>query len=259
MDKTVVNPKKSLGQNFLKDENIARKIISNLSLTSKDYVLEIGPGAKRIVAVEIDKDLIQQLLKQFCTRDNLFLYHEDILKISFEEILKGNQSWKVAANLPYHITSPALFKLFDHRKFFTSAILMVQKEVAERIVALPGSKAYGILSIFSQFHADVKKIFNVSQHVFFPKPEISSAVIRLDFKHIELLDLQDELLFRQIVKRVFGQRRKMLKNSLRSSFNNEIDLTRLNFDLDQRPEDVSVQGFIELTRQINRLDQNSVI
>jgi len=263
MNKTKVYLKKSLGQNFLRDENIARKIISSLSLNSDDYVLEIGPGtgmltkylieqAKRVVAVEIDKNLVQKLLKQFCTYDNLFLYHDDILKISFKEILRGNQSWKVVANLPYHITSPVLFKLFDHRTFFDSATLMIQKEVAQRIVAQPKSKNYGILSVFSQLYAEVKILFEISHHVFFPKPEVSSAVVKWKFKQTEPLDQQEDDLFRRIVKGSFSQRRKMLRNSLRSVFNNEVDLTQINFDLEQRPEDVSVQGFIELTRQIKR-------
>ncbi|UCE06189.1 MAG: ribosomal RNA small subunit methyltransferase A [bacterium] len=263
MIKTMIYPKKSLGQNFLKDENIARKIISSLSLNSDNYVLEIGPGtgvltkylieqAKRVVAVEIDKKLVQQLLKQFYTYDNLFLYHDDILKISFKEILIGNQLWKVVANLPYHITSPVLFKLFDHRTFFDSATLMIQKEVAQRIVAQPKSKNYSILSVFSQLYAEVKILFEISHHVFLPKPEVSSAVVRWDFKHNNPLDPEENKLFRQIVKGSFGQRRKMLRNSLRSVFNNEVDLTQIDFDLEQRPEDISVQGFIELTRYIKR-------
>jgi len=261
MNDTKIHPKKSLGQNFLKDENIARKIVSSLALKTDDHVLEIGAGAgvltkyliqrvKKVVAVEIDKNLVQQLLKKFWDCDNLFLYRDDILNIYLEEILERSQLWKVVANLPYHITSPVLFKLFENRKLFGSATLMVQREVAQRIIAQPGSKAYGILSVFSQYYADVKNLFDVSKHVFFPKPEVSSSVIRLDFRNNGSFNLQQERLFRQLVKGTFGQRRKMLRNSLKSTFEKNIDLTQLNFDLEQRPEDVSVECFVELTKQI---------
>ncbi len=261
MIKSKIRPKKSLGQNFLKDENIARKIIASLSLTPDDSVLEIGPGtgvltkyliqiASKVVAVEIDKNLIQQLLKQYCSSTNFFLYHDDILKVSFEEILEGKKSWKVVANLPYHITSPVLFKLFNHRFFFDCATLMVQKEVAQRIVAKPSSKAYGILSVFSQCNAEVKILFDVSKHVFFPEPDVISSVMRLDFKNIEPFDRNEEYLFRQIVKGVFRQRRKMLRNALLSIPELKIDLCQIHFDLKQRPEELSVSDFIDLTKQI---------
>lgn len=256
-----VHPKKSLGQNFLKDENIARKIILSLNLKSDDCILEIGSGtgiltkylvqtAAKVVAVEIDKNLVQQLLKQRGSATNFLLYHDDILKISFEEILTGDQRWKAVANLPYHITSPVLFKLFEQRHFFDNATLMVQKEVAQRIIAKPSSKEYGILSVFSQLYAEPKILFDVSKHVFFPKPDVISAVVQLEFKKAGLLDEYEEIVFRQIVKGTFNQRRKMLRNSLLSIPDLKIDLEQINFDLKQRPEQLSVSDFMQLTKQI---------
>jgi 16S rRNA (adenine1518-N6/adenine1519-N6)-dimethyltransferase len=256
-----VHPKKSLGQNFLKDENIARKIISSLNLKSEDHILEIGSGtgiltrylvetAAKVVAVEIDKNLAQQLFIQVDSATNLLLHNDDILKISFEEILAGHQNWKVVANLPYHITSPVLFKLFEQRHFFDNATLMVQKEVAKRIVGKPGTKDYGILSVFSQCYAEPKILFDVSKHVFFPKPDVTSAVVRLEFKKAAFINKQEEAIFRQVVKGAFNQRRKMLRNSLLAIPGLNINLEQIWFDLKLRPEQLSVTDFIELTKQI---------
>lgn len=256
-----VRPKKSLGQNFLRDENIARKIIASLNLKSGDCVLEIGSGtgiltkylvqqAAKVVGVEIDKNLVAELLKQYGSADNFLLYHDDILKISFEDILPGSQRWKTVANLPYHITSPVLFILFEQRHFFENATLMVQKEVAQRMIAKPSTKAYGILSVFSQYYAETQILFDVSKHVFFPKPEVISAVVRLEFNKTGLLDEYEEPVFRQVVRGAFNQRRKMLRNSLLAIPDLGLDLTKIDFDLKQRPEQLSVSGFVELTKQI---------
>jgi len=261
MNRYEIRPKKSLGQNFLQDENIARKMISAIALTPTDHILEIGPGkgsltkyliqdARTLVAVEIDKNLIAYLQQQFSNHPDFVLYHHDILKIDFAKILQAGIAWKIVANLPYHITSPVLFQLFENRTLIDTATLMVQKEVAQRIVAPPGSKTYGILSVFSQFYADVKMVFAVSRNVFFPKPEVDSAVIQYRFKEPELLNPEEELLFRQLVKALFGKRRKMLRNSLRSIPDVAVDCSQLNFNLEQRPEQITVAGFVELTRQI---------
>lgn len=261
MIKAKVHPKKSLGQNFLKDENIARKIIASLDLKSGDLILEIGSGmgvltkylveqAAKVIAVEIDKKLVQQLWQQFSSADNLIIIQNDILKIDFEPVLANYRAWKVVGNLPYHITSPVLFKLFEQRHFFDKAILMVQKEVALRIAAQSGSKDYGILSVFSQFYATVTKLFDVSKHVFFPSPDVTSAVVRLEFNKAILLDENQEPVFRQIVKGTFNQRRKMLRNSLQAIPDLNVNLEQINFDLTQRPEQLSVSDFIELTKQI---------
>jgi 16S rRNA (adenine1518-N6/adenine1519-N6)-dimethyltransferase len=256
-----VRPKKSLGQNFLRDENIARKIIASLNLMPGDCVLEIGSGtgiltkylvqqATKVVGVEIDKNLVAQLLRQYGSATNFLLYHDDILKSSFEEILPGKQRWKTVANLPYHITSPVLFKLFEARHFFENATLMVQKEVAQRMAAKPSTKEYGILSVFSQYYAETKILFDVSKHVFFPRPDVISAVVRLEFNKPRLLDEYEEPMFRKIVRGTFNQRRKMLRNSLLAIPDLKVDLEQIKLDLKQRPEQLSVSDFIELTKQI---------
>lgn len=262
-------PKKSLGQNFLKDENVARKIISSLHLTGEDKVLEIGPGtgvltkyivgkAAKVIAVEIDNNLAHQLRDQFSDHAGFTLLHRDVLKISFPEIFDRVNDWRVVANLPYHITSPVLFKLFENRFSFRDATFMVQKEVAQRIVAGPGSKTYGILSVFSQFYAHVKIVFDVSKNVFYPVPEVDSAVVYFKFRKEQRLNETEEALFRKVVKGVFAQRRKMLRNSLKSIEDLNIDVSKLNVNLNQRPEQLTVENFIDLIRQILSLHTKNI-
>ncbi len=264
-----IRPKKSLGQNFLKDENVAHKIISSLHLTGEDKVLEIGPGtgvltkyivgnAVKVIAVEIDNNLAHQLRDQFSDLAGFTLLHRDVLKISFPEIFDRVNDWRVVANLPYHITSPVLFKLFENRFSFRDATFMVQKEVAQRIVAAPGSKTYGILSVFSQFYADVKILFDVSKNVFYPVPEVDSAVVYFKFRKEQQLNETEEALFRKVVKGVFAQRRKMLRNSLKSIQDLNIDVSRLNVNLKERPEQLTVENFIDLIRQILSLHTKKI-
>lgn len=261
MDHLLLNPKKSLGQNFLTDENIARKIIAALELTDRDRVLEIGAGtgvltkylverARQVIAVEIDRKLMEQLRHRFGAVKHLRLFEADILKISWDQMLEGGNNWKAVANLPYHITSPVLFRFFDHFQHFDSATLMLQKEVAQRLNARPGSKSYGILSVLSQFYAEVQLLFDVSRHVFFPKPQVTSSVVRLKFKRELEFDLSQEQFFRQLVRGTFNQRRKILRNSLAAIPDLSIDINALNFDLSRRPEQLSLSEFIEISRQV---------
>lgn len=258
-----IRPKKSLGQNFLQDQNIVRKIITALNLSADDHVLEIGPGqgaltrfllpaAAQVVAIEIDARLVQNLQEQFADCSNFVLRHEDVLKINFDALIEPAARWKVVANLPYHITSPVIFKLMAHRDRISTATLMVQREVAERIVAGAGSRAYGILSVLSQYHAEVKWLFPVSRNVFVPRPAVDSAVIQYRFRSETPLDEEAEVLFQQIVKVTFNKRRKMLRHSLRSLARGKLDIHQIDFDLALRPEQVDVAGFIELTRQIQK-------
>lgn len=266
-----LKPKRSLGQNFLIDENIARKIIASLHLTDHDWVLEIGAGtgmltkylierAGHVVAVEIDRSLIDQMHQNFGSAHNLRLLQTDVLKISWDQMLEGHIGWKVVANLPYHITSPVLIKLFDHHQQFDSAILMVQKEVAQRLSAGPNSKAYGILSVFAQFYSEVQVLFDVSRHVFFPKPKVTSAVVQLKFKHDPVFNKVQEQLFRRLVRGTFNHRRKILRNSLEAIQNLTIDISKLNFDLTRRPEQLTISDFIDLTRLIaDRLSSTELV
>ncbi len=269
MEQQRLNPKKSLGQNFLKDENIARKIIAALQLSGDDRVLEIGAGtgvltkylierANQVVAVEIDRHLVEHLRQRYGAASNFCLHEADILDISWEPLLEGSTQWKAVANLPYQITSPVLFKFFDHYRLFHSATVMVQKEVAQRIIAAPNSKSYGILSVLSQFYADVIILFDVSRYVFFPRPLVTSAVVQMKFKRDVLVDPNQEHLLRRLVRGTFNQRRKMLRNSLEAISDLKIDIGQLDFDLTRRPEQLSLSEFLDLTRQIsNQISERS--
>ena len=259
-----IHPKKSLGQNFLKDENIAKKIVAALSIKPDDFILEIGAGTgvltkylvhsgANVIAVEIDKNLFALLENEFSEQKNVTLYKEDFLKLSFKNIMGNSKGWKVIGNLPYFITSPVLFKIFESSFVFEKAVIMMQKEVAQRIAANPNSKEYGILSVQSQYYADVKKLFDVSRNVFFPVPQVTSSVVEFIFRQNRELNKREEIIFRHIVRKVFAQRRKMLRNSLKTITDFEISLDQLNFDLKQRPEQLTVSEFINLSKQIAKL------
>ncbi len=258
MRELIHRPKKSLGQNFLFDDNIARKIVAHLNVTDHDSVLEIGAGhgmltkylvplARQIVAVEIDRRLGQELRTKFSGSRNFQLIEGDILKLELKDLFDDKSNWKVVGNIPYHITSSIIFKMFDVRKYVHSLTLMIQKEVAIRIAAGPNSKNYGILSVLSQLYADVESLFPVSKNVFFPKPKVESMVIRWRFLAEPRYDVEDELFFRQMIKALFGQRRKVIRNSLKKM---NVDSDQLDFSLTKRPEQLSVAELVHLSNLV---------
>jgi 16S rRNA (adenine1518-N6/adenine1519-N6)-dimethyltransferase len=256
-------PLKRWSQNFLQDKNMARKIIDQLEIEDPEaLVLEIGPGqgiltdfllkkTRNLVVVEIDKLLAAQLKEKYKKDPSLKILNEDILKLNLRNLLSDytNRSIYFVGNLPYHITSPILFKILDESDSLKQSVFMVQKEMARRICASPGNKIYGILSVFCQFHAAVEYLFTVPARLFFPRPKVDSAVIRLNFHNRFREKLKDEGLFRKIVRRTFNQRRKMLRNTLSELFNRSI-LGGINIDLSRRPETLSVEEFISMTNQI---------
>ncbi len=251
-----------LSQNFLMDANIARKIVAALTVPEAVPVVEIGPGrgiltrelVKRfpqVVAVEVDPLLANQLPELLGHPDNLQTLHHDFLQISLKELAQSlhTSSLAIIGNLPYHLTSPILFKLLDHSGLLTRAVVMVQKEVAERLVAKPGNKQYGILSVQVQYFCRVEYLFTVPARVFRPQPQVDSAVVKLAFRPREHRRALDEALFRKIVRGTFAQRRKMIRNTLSNLFSSAI-LENLNFDLTRRPESFSVDEFVELSNVI---------
>jgi len=259
-----VTPKKSLGQNLLKDENIARKIAAVLALKPDDTVLEIGAGTgaltkhllqtgAALVAVEIDSRLFEILRAQFAHEKKIALINKDFLKLNLPELIATSHRWKIVGNLPYFITSQVLFKIFDNCHLFEKAILTMQKEVAQRIVARPFSKDYGILSVHSQYYSEAKRLFDISRKVFFPEPEVTSSVVEFIFKSDKILTQQEEEIFRLVVRKVFSQRRKMLRNSLKTIAVLAAKMDQLNFNLDKRPEQLTVFDFLDLCQQIARL------
>jgi 16S rRNA (adenine1518-N6/adenine1519-N6)-dimethyltransferase len=258
-------PRKRWSQNFLQDPNIARKIAGTIRLASPSLLIEIGPGpgpltsflldkCDQLLAVEIDPRLAADLPDRLDHPANLTVIQQDFLRWDIPAALKRYQGFQtgVIGNLPYHITSSILFQILDHAPLFHTAVFMVQKEVARRLAADHGNKEYGILSVFCQFYAEVKYLFTVPAHLFFPRPKVDSAVVQLNFRPAPERQLLNPSLFRELVRRTFGQRRKMLRNSLSTLCPGAI-LTRLNVDLSRRPESLSVEEFMDLSNQLHQI------
>jgi 16S rRNA (adenine1518-N6/adenine1519-N6)-dimethyltransferase len=250
-----VRAKKSLGQHFLKDKYIAGKIADSLSGAGCDSILEIGPGMGMLTSfllkrefgdfrvIEIDNESIHYLQTSFPELSNLI--KGDFLRMDIEYLFPGKLG--IIGNFPYNISTQIFFKVLDHRKKIVEVTGMLQKEVAERICAGPGSKTYGILSVLLQAFYDTEYLFTVSENVFSPPPKVKSGVIRLRRNETQSLDCNEELFFR-VVKACFNQRRKTLRNSVRSAFH----LKSENYsELYLRPEQLSVEQFIRLTNWIS--------
>ena len=258
-------PKKFLGQNFLVDDNIAKKIISACDIKKNDSLIEIGPGhgaltkhlvklTKNYLAVEIDHTIIEKLKLQFDNK--LKIIHKDFLKLDFDselnDIFNIKNKLKIIGNVPYNITTEILFKLFELKDKIEFAVMMIQKEVAQRITAKPNTKAYGILAIQTQLNTSPEILFNVPPTAFFPKPKVHSSVIKVEFEK-EKYKLDDKTLFKKIVKESFGKRRKVMRNSLKNLFDDlSIVTNRIGFDFSRRPENVSIHEFVKLSNEISR-------
>ena len=222
---------KSLGQNFLIDQNILNKIVSGSGINENTNVLEVGPGAgtltrelclkaKKVTAVEIDKALIPILNDVMSDFDNFNLINSDILELNINELIKdefGNESFTVVANLPYYITTPIIMNFLESELPVNSMTLMIQKEVAARILAEPGTKDYGALSVAVQFYAKPGVTCSASPHCFTPQPKVTSTVVNLKLYDKPKYDVKNKEQFFKIVKSIFSQRRKTLVNSLSGS------------------------------------------
>jgi 16S rRNA (adenine1518-N6/adenine1519-N6)-dimethyltransferase len=253
-------PKKSLGQNFLCDENVVRKIIRALQVQSNDQFLEIGPGQgaltkhlldalPHLTAVELDDNLVAELQQQF--GEKLTLIHNNVLKVDLQALFeKTGNKFRIVGNIPYNITSPILFWIIDQRSCVADAMLMMQREVAQRLSASPRTKEYGILSVFSQYYASPKMQFVVSPNSFFPVPDVFSAVVYLDFFKPKTQVATDDALFRLVVRGTFGKRRKTLRNGLKALGVTGEVLNAVTIRLDQRPEELSVEEFVQLSNEL---------
>lgn len=218
---------KKLGQNFLIDARIVQGIVDAAEIKPGDRVLEIGPGigtltqglaeaGAEVTAVELDKKLPAVLKETLKAYDNVTIVPGDILKVNIPEIM-GEGPFKVAANLPYYITTPILMTLLERRLPITHMVTMVQKEVAERMTAKPGSRIYGALSVAVQYYTEPEIVLDVPPRSFIPAPEVMSVVVSCRIRRKPAVDVQDEKLFFRVVKAAFGQRRKTLANALRGA------------------------------------------
>jgi 16S rRNA (adenine1518-N6/adenine1519-N6)-dimethyltransferase len=263
---------KRFGQNFLIDSNIIDKIIQGAELTKEDVVLEIGPGigsltqamaesAKKVIAVEIDKKLIPVLEDTLSGYDNVRIINEDILKLDIMKVIseEGVDNIKVVANLPYYITTPIIMSLLEKRLPILSITVMIQKEVAERMDAVPGTKAYGSLSLATSYYAKTELITMVKPDCFIPKPSVGSAVIRLTRRDVPSVKVVDEVILFKIIKGGFAQRRKTLINSLTNSQplfdKRQVNqaLEDLNLDLRIRGEALNLNQYAQLTNKLIEL------
>jgi 16S rRNA (adenine1518-N6/adenine1519-N6)-dimethyltransferase len=254
-----VYPKKNLGQHFLKDSTIAHKIADSLTGNGYKSVLEIGPGMGMLTGyllergfvdfrvIEIDNESIHYLKANFSGLNNIIT--GDFLSLDIDELFPDKMA--IIGNFPYNISTQIFFKVLKHKEKVVEITGMLQKEVAERICAGPGSKTYGILSVLLQAFYSTEYLFTVSEHVFSPPPKVKSGVIRLIRNNVKFLDC-DEILFFRVVKACFNQRRKTLRNSVRAAF----ELKRDDYhEFGLRPEQLSVNQFVELTRWI---DENRI-
>jgi len=253
-----IRPKKNLGQHFLTDQNIARKIVDSLESGVPD-VLEIGPGMGVLTqyllnrtelnlhVIEIDRDSVAYLQQNFPQLKHV--WSEDFLKADIADRFAGNFS--IIGNFPYNISSQIFFRVLAFRNRIPEVVGMVQKEVAERIASKHGNKTYGILSVLLQAFYDIEYLFTVSEHVFVPPPKVKSAVIRLKRNNVIALPCS-EILFVEVVKAAFNLRRKMLRNSLKTICEN-----LPGEYADKRPEQLSVDDFVGLTGAIENLKKQT--
>jgi len=257
-------PKKSFGQNFLIHERVIESILRLLDLAPDDEVVEIGPGlgfltrrliehAAKVWAVEIDAALVERLRRaEFAADPRLLLVHGDILEVTLPDSLPRRKV-KLAGNLPYSISTPVLFRIFEWREHFSTLVLMVQKEVADRMASAPGTKDYGALSVWCRVHGRVTEKVVVSPEAFFPRPKVRSTVLKIELYDQSLVKEDELALLRGLVRAAFGQRRKTLGNALRTWLKGgrvEIEnfLRSQAIDPQRRGETLRIDEFIKLAR-----------
>ncbi len=255
----MIRAKKSLGQNFLFDPAFLSHIVDAAQVTDEDTVVEIGPGpgrmtellaqrAKKVIAIELDAGLYSRLKTEFAGYFNLELINMDVLDYPFELL----DTFKVVANIPYYITTPIIFRLLEARTKLRSMTLTIQKEVAERIVAHPGSKDYGVLSLSVQYYTKPAMRFIIPKEAFRPTPKVDSAVIRMDMREKPPVTVKDEKTLFRIIRAAFSQRRKTLSNSLKPLIPDCKELL-LKADIDpvRRAETISIEDFARLVNLLN--------
>lgn len=270
LDKYGFTFKKSLGQNFLIDTNILRKIVENAELTEMSGAVEIGPGigalteqlakvCKKVIAFEIDHRLIPVLKDTLSPYPHVSIIHQDFLKANVNQVLRDyfseDQEISIVANLPYYITTPIIMKCLEDKLPFKNMVVMMQKEVGDRIVAKPGTKNYGSLTLAIQYFTTAEIVLHVPKTVFMPQPNVDSVVVRLRKREKPIVEVKDESFFFKVIKSSFGQRRKTILNNLTNSFEQgkekkELILACLNLaeiDPKRRGETLTIEEFAKLS------------
>ncbi|SCG81751.1 dimethyladenosine transferase [Proteiniborus sp. DW1] len=266
---------KSLGQNFLIDGNIIDRIIEGANIEHDDGIIEVGPGigtltqklcesAERVVAIELDNNLLPILEETLGNYNNIEVVHGDVLKVNLNQLIKeklDGKKVKVVANLPYYITTPIIMKLLEEKLNIDKIVVMVQKEVALRMKATPGNKDYGALSIAVQYYSKPEIIVDVPKNVFMPRPNVDSAVIMLDVYDEPVIKVKDEKIFFNVVKAAFGKRRKTLLNALAGGIDlgkEKIEevLKRSEIEPVRRGETLSIIEFARIADEIYEVMNN---
>lgn len=264
LNKYKLKANKSLGQNFLINEQIIDDIVRVADVNENDLIIEIGPGlgsltskladnAKKVVAIELDQNMIEILKERFSLYKNVEIIHGDIMKVDLKEIIGEEKNVKIVANLPYYITTPIVMKLLEENLKMKSITVMVQKEVGERFCAIPGGKEYGAITVSINYYSDPKIVLDVPKDNFNPIPEVDSCVVQLKLKknHIEL---KDKKLFFRLIKIAFSQRRKNIGNSLTGigMTKQEVKemLEALSLDINLRAENLSINQYAQIANYI---------
>ena len=266
-----VRAKKSLGQNFLVDPNYQKKIVDALALSEADELIEIGPGTgaitqhmvtrvRRFTAVELDDQLAAALRDRYADVPSFHLVHQDVMQVPLPEVAENVATAKIVGNIPYNITSPLIFKLLERETRPALIVVMVQKEVADRMVAPPGDKEFGALSVGIQAIAEAERLFIVPRGAFRPAPNVDSAVVRIVPRRPLPLSAAEEQDLRELTRAAFAMRRKQFQKILRSSERYALsadDVARLEkhvgYELTLRPEQLSASQFVELSRKLRQL------
>lgn len=272
-----MRPKKSLGQNFLTNTNVAKRIVNALEINDGELVVEIGPGTGsltgyllqqniKLIAVEIDSRAVELVKEKYYYSNNLQIINDDIRNLDYNKIFldNNNKKIKIIGNIPYYLSADIIFNIFENKDKISKAIIMMQKEVAKRIVAHPKCKDYGIVTVANALVSDSKILFDVSPGSFFPKPKVFSSVISFNIKQ-ESIAIEEFHWVMILVKKAFNQRRKILKNSLHSLIEKEmnIDLEQFiiyannyNFSkFDQRAEDLNPDEFVLLSKLLKEFQK----
>lgn len=271
LSKYNISANKSLGQNFLINDDVIEKIVESANIEKEDLVIEIGPGlgtltrrllekAKKVIAIELDKRMIKILNDRFSLYNNFELINEDVLKVNLKEIINKEKEnikqVKIVANLPYYITTPIVMKLLEDKLDIESITVMVQKEVAKRLTALPGSKLSGAITYAVNYYCESNEIINVPNSSFIPEPEVESEVIKLNLRKECPVKLENEEMFFKLIKASFMQRRKTLINGISNSGlmnKEEIKdlLIKVGLNEKTRGEDLNMQDFANIANAIN--------
>lgn len=264
LEKNEFSLKKKFGQNFIIDENVINSIIDKSKIDKDTLVIEVGPGAgsltyklgisaKNVICYEIDTTLENVLKENTRDLNNVKIIYQDFLKANVLDDIKGYEYKKLyfVANLPYYITTPIIIKIIEDCIPVDKMVFMVQKEVGNRFKALPGSKEYGSLSVYLNYYFDVKKILDISRHVFMPEPNVDSIIVEFSKKK-KLLAVKNEEVFFKLIRDSFTQKRKTLRNNLKGYNLEKIEevLNRHNLDLSVRAEQLSTEIFIEIANNL---------